>query len=256
LCDTQTLHHAIGTLQNLTKTKATDPRPFFVAVGFHKPHLPFVYPERFNNYYPIEDIQLPPNPFAPVDMPTIAWQGYGETRGYSDIAKLNASGKINTTLPDQVVKGLRRAYYAAVSYTDDNIGQLLSALDASGFAEDTVVAFWGDHGWHLGEHGEWDKHTNFDLNTHAPVMFKVPGPGGTAGGVRTMQPTETVDIFPTLVDFALGPGNRVRAVSGESTITHGKSSQPATNRHSHTTTARLHACTPPCTHTPQTCTRA
>eukprot|EP00937_MAST-01D_sp_MAST-1D-sp2_P000882 g882.t1 len=169
---------------------------------FKKPHLPFVFPDNFLDKYPEDSIQLPPNPYAPDGMPDVAWQAYGETRNYADIKKLNATGAINTTLPDATVKELRRAYYAAVSYTDDNVGQLLQALADEGLADDTVVVFWGDHGWHLGEHGEWDKHTNFDLNTHAPVMFRVPGL--TDGGVRTDEVSETVDIFPTLVDFAMG----------------------------------------------------
>ena len=148
---------------------------FFLAVGFHKPHLPFVFPEAYLDLYPPADISLPSNPYAPSAMPTIAWQKYGETRNYADIKATGATGDINTTLPDSLVLSLRRAYYAAVSYTDDNIGLVLTALSAEGLANETVVTFWGDHGWHLGEHGEWDKHTNFALNTHAPLMFRVPG---------------------------------------------------------------------------------
>jgi len=77
------------------------------------------------------------------DMPSYAWQSYGETRGYTDIAKLNASGAPNTTLPDQTTKELRRAYYASVSYTDDNIGRVLAALKENGLEKSTVVMFWG-----------------------------------------------------------------------------------------------------------------
>ena len=84
-----------------------------------------------------------------------------------------------------MVKALRRAYYSAVSYTDDNIGAVLSALETGGLASHTIVALWGDHGWSLGEHGLWDKHTNFDIDTHAPVMFRVPGL--TDGGISTEQ---------------------------------------------------------------------
>ena len=103
-----------------------DETPFFVAVGFHKPHLPFLFPEKFLDYYPLADIELPTNPYAPDGMPKIAWQAYGETRGYADIAKLNASGAINTTLPDAVVRSLRRGYYAAVSYTVNSFSLSLS----------------------------------------------------------------------------------------------------------------------------------
>jgi iduronate 2-sulfatase len=112
--------------------------------------LPFVFPEKFLQLYPAPSVQLPSNPFAPAGMPDIAWQAYGETRSYADIKKLNATGAINSTLPDATVLALRRAYYSAVSYTDDNIGQLLAELKAQGLADSTIVAFWGDHGWHLG----------------------------------------------------------------------------------------------------------
>ena len=147
LQDSQTLAHAKATLKLVAADHAKSPRqPWFVAVGFHKPHLPFVFPDTFLEKYPAESIQLPPNPYAPVGMPEVAWQSYGETRNYADIKRLNATGAINTTLPDTTVKELRRAYYAAVSYTDDNVGQLLQALEEEGLADDTVVVFWGDVG--------------------------------------------------------------------------------------------------------------
>ena len=168
LCDTQTKNHALSVLRNISKEReeGNGEENFFVAIGFHKPHLPFVFPKEFLDYYPQDEIQLPPNQFAPDGMPTIAWQPYGETRSYHDITALNASGAINTTLPAWKVKQLRRAYYSAVSYTDSNIGAVLDELDNLGLADNTLVVFWGDHGWQLGEHGEWDKHTNFDLATH------------------------------------------------------------------------------------------
>jgi len=202
LQDDMTLAHAKATLAAVAK----DPQqPFFVAVGFHKPHLPFVFPEEYLDMYPNGSVQVPPNMYAPDGMPAIAWQSWGETRNYADIKPLGLSGAPNASdggMPHAKTLEMRRAYYSAVSYTDDNIGQVLDALEQNGLANSTIIALWGDHGWHLGEHGEWDKHTNFDLNTHAPVMFRVPGL--TDGGIKTYTPTESVDIFPTLVDFALG----------------------------------------------------
>lgn len=157
LLDTQIRNKAVETIRGFGQQQANgeDTKPFFLAVGFHKPHLPWVFPEKYLEYYPV--VRLPDNNFAPYDMPTIAWQSYGETRGYADISALNASGSINTSLPHDKIKELRRAYYSSVSYTDDNIGAVLNALDDAGLKESTVVAFWGDHGWQLGEHGEWDK---------------------------------------------------------------------------------------------------
>ncbi len=199
LQDTQIANEAVRSIEEFSIQK--EKQNFFLAVGFHKPHLPFVFPERFLDYYPESEIGLPDNNYAPYDMPKLAWQNFGETRSYSDIAKLNATGAPNTSLPDSKILELRRAYYSAVSYTDDNIGQVLNALEKHDLADNTIVVFWGDHGWTLGEHSEFDKHTNWDIATHAPVMFRVPGL--TDNGVRTYEVTETVDIFPSIIDFAL-----------------------------------------------------
>jgi len=228
LKDTQIANAAVDWLHNISAKQ-----PFFMAVGFHKPHLPFVFPEKYLDIYPEDKIQLPLNPYAPIDMPTIAWQPYGETRGYGDIAALNCSGEINTTLPDFKVKELRRAYYAAVSYTDANVGRVLDALDKEGLTSSTIVVFWGDHGWQLGEHGEWDKHTNFDLATHAPVMFRVPGL--TENGITTKQMSSTIDIFPTLAKLALNhdlpkcPKNSTNV----QVCTEGEDLSPLISNHSH-----------------------
>ena len=104
------------------------------------------------------------------------------------------------TLPSQKIKELRRAYYAAVSYADYNIGRLLDKLSDLGLADSTVVVLWGDHGWQLGEHSEWCKHTNFEIAARAPLMVSVPGL--TDDGIRSDRLVEMVDIFPTLVEAA------------------------------------------------------
>ena len=95
---------------------------------------------------------------------------------------------------------MRRAYFAAVSYIDDLVGQVVSELDHLGLRNNTIISFWGDHGWQLGEHGEWAKHTNFELATHAPMMVHVPGL--TDKGIKTTALTEFVDLFPSLVEAA------------------------------------------------------
>lgn len=196
LRDQQIADHAIKTLKRLAPAARSGKQPFFIAVGFHKPHLPFVFPKSFLQYYP--SVKLPDNPYAPVDMPDVAWYDYGGLRGYKDIHDLHASGKINTTLPDQTVLSLRRAYYSALTFTDSLIGKVLAELDNLGLSNETIVSFWGDHGYQLGEHGEWCKQTNFELATHAPMMIHIPGK--TDKGIRTSQLTEFVDLFPTLVE--------------------------------------------------------
>lgn len=133
-------------------------------------------------------------------MPSIAWFTYGGLREFSDIVALNVTGDINTTLPDRAVLELRRAYYSAVSYIDSLVGRVITELDNLGLANSTIISFFGDHGWQLGEHGEWCKQTNFEIATHAPMMIHVPGL--TDAGVETRQLTEFVDLFPTLVEAA------------------------------------------------------
>eukprot|EP01063_Lacrimia_lanifica_P017823 TRINITY_DN24810_c0_g1_i1.p2 TRINITY_DN24810_c0_g1~~TRINITY_DN24810_c0_g1_i1.p2 ORF type:complete len:526 (+),score=179.90 TRINITY_DN24810_c0_g1_i1:225-1580(+) len=230
LPDTQVKDHAVEVLANLTKG-AWPEENFFLAVGFHKPHLPFIFPEEYLEYYPEGSVVLPPHQSAPKNMPAVAWTEYGELLGYEDQTPLG-TGAIGSVLPAADVLALRRAYYAAVSYMDGLVGEVVDALDASPFAKNTVVAFWGDHGWQLGEHGEWAKHTNFELATRAPVMIAVPGL--TDGGVTTSQFTELLDVFPTVVEAALGepmaacpPGEASRKVD---TCTEGTSLLPLATR--------------------------
>jgi len=175
LPDNQTADHAVAALARLkAEAAAGDTRPWFLAVGFHKPHLPFVASQHFfDDYYPPAAISLPPNQMPPAGMPPVAWSSYGELRAYTDVAQLNASGAPGTVLPSTDVLELRRAYYASVTQTDAMLGRVMAALEASGFEDQTVVSIWGDHGWQLGEHGEWCKHTNFGGSIGAAVVIAV-----------------------------------------------------------------------------------
>jgi len=130
----------------------------------------------------------------------IAWSDFDELRKYSDIGTQYGFGSINSTLPDLLVFMLRRAYFASISYIDSLVGQVLDQLKALNLTSDTVVMFIGDHGWQLGEHGEWCKHTNFELATHAPMMLHIPGL--TDSGLQSNALVEFVDIFPTIAEAA------------------------------------------------------
>jgi len=130
----------------------------------------------------------------------IAWSNFDELRKFSDIGTRYGYGSINTTFPDSLVLTLRRAYFASISYIDSLVGQVLNQLTALSLESNTVVLFIGDHGWQLGEHGEWCKHTNFELATRAPMMLSVPGL--TDGGIQSNALVEFVDIFPTIVEAA------------------------------------------------------
>ncbi|XP_046381443.2 iduronate 2-sulfatase-like [Haliotis rufescens] len=150
LQDTVTTDMAIQKLKSIAPKARSGQEPFFLAVGYHKPHLPFVFPEKFLSYYPDQSIHVPPNQYAPLDMPSLAWITYPELRHYKDIAALNATGAPNTTLPANVVKNLRRAYYSCISYIDEELGRVLAELEHQGLANDTIISFFGDHGWQLG----------------------------------------------------------------------------------------------------------
>ena len=200
LPDQQIISKAIEALKKYATKGKTGEQPFFLAAGMHRPHLPWLFPANFLDYYPEGDIKLPDNPYAPVNMPEVAWSFFQELRELKDIGTKYGYGAINTTLPDKLVLQLRRAYYASVSYVDSLVGEVVKAVDDLGLSDSTIISFWGDHGWQLGEHGEWAKHTNFELCTHAPMMVHVPGL--TDHGVITEQLTEFVDLFPTLVEAA------------------------------------------------------
>ena len=169
-------------------------RPFFLAVGYHKPHLPFVAPKKYFDLYDRESIKLADNPNPPEGVPQCAMYNWNDMRHYYGIPKVGP-------VPDEQARDLIHAYYACVSYVDAQIGRLLDQLDKLGVAENTIVVLWGDHGWQLGEHGMWDKHSNFETSTHAPLIVRVPGqrPG------RTTALVEFVDICPTLCELCRLP---------------------------------------------------
>ena len=164
-------------------------KPFFLAMGFYKPHLPFNSPRKYWDMYKPEDIKLADNPFIPKNAPTYATTNWGELRNYHGIPQ-------EGPCPDELSRQLIHGYYACVSYIDAQIGRLLDKLDRLNLSDKTVIILWGDHGWKLGEHAGWCKHTNFELDTHVPMILSVPGM--KTAGRRTRALTEYVDIYPTL----------------------------------------------------------
>lgn len=168
-------------------------QPFFLAVGFKKPHLPFCAPNKYWNLYDPEKLDLAENPVAPMGAPRSALTTWGELRGYAGMPE-------DGPMPDGLARKLIHGYYACVSYVDAMAGRVLDELDRLGLRENTIVVLWGDHGWKLGEHGMWCKHTNFEWDTHVPLIIRAPGM--KAPGQRTRALTEFVDIYPTLCDLA------------------------------------------------------
>lgn len=169
-------------------------KPFFLTVGFMKPHLPFVAPKKYWDLFDRDKISLAEFKQHAENSPEYAYHKFGELRSYSDIPS-----DFNTDLDEAKQRELIHGYYACVAYIDAQVGKVLDELDKSGLADITIIVLWGDHGWHLGDHGLWCKHTNFEQATKAPLIISAPGfkPGQKAQGM-----TEFVDIFPTLVELA------------------------------------------------------
>jgi iduronate 2-sulfatase len=170
--------------------RTNDREPFFLALGFRKPHLPFTAPKR---YWDLYDGRVIPPPFPekpPTGAPAVALHDSVELRGYSDLPQHGDFSAVQTA-------ELRRAYYAATSFTDAQIGRVLEALRAEGLDRRTWIVVLSDHGYHLGEQGLWVKTTNYEADTRVPLII-VP-PGGSAGGV-TSALSELLDLYPTLVD--------------------------------------------------------
>jgi arylsulfatase A-like enzyme len=179
---------AVSTLRGLSKTS----QPFFLAVGFIKPHLPFVSPKKYWDLYDPAAIQLAPNPFRPKGAPPYAILPGSEMRAYHGIPE--------GSVPPDLARQLKHGYYAAISYTDAQVGKVLDELDRLGLRKNTIVILWGDHGWKLGEHDAWCKHSNVENDVNAPLLLSAPGI--KAAGTRSIALVEFVDIYPTLSELA------------------------------------------------------
>lgn len=196
--DGDTASQAIAHLEEFAKAPE---QPFFLAVGFLKPHLPFNAPKKYWDLYDREAIRLPANNYAAKNAPAIATHTSGELRAYAGI---QPQGPVDA----ETARSLIHGYYACVSFTDACIGRVLDALDESGLEENTMVVLWGDHGWQLGEHGMWNKHSCFETSMHAPLIIVPPKASQTgqenpiASGTRVSSLVEFIDIYPTLCDVA------------------------------------------------------
>ena len=181
-------------IQDLQRFAKTD-QPFFLAVGFYKPHLPFIAPSRFWDRYPFDQVRLPDNYFVPKDAPPVAIHNWGELRAYADVPKRGP-------MEDDFARRLIQGYYACVSYTDAHIGRLLDELDALELSSNTIIVLWGDHGWNLGEHTLWCKHCCFETSMNAPLVINAPMVDGVEGGAKTTSLAEFIDIYPSLCELA------------------------------------------------------
>jgi arylsulfatase A-like enzyme len=186
--DGQNAKLAVATLGVMAKQQ----QPFFLALGFSKPHLPFVAPKKYWDLYDPAKIQLAPNKFRPKDAPDYAIQPGGELRNYHGIPE--------GSIPDDLARQLKHGYYAAISYMDAQLGLVLDELDRLDLAKNTIVVLWGDHGWKLGEHDAWCKHSNAENDTNGALLLSVPGM--KHAGAKATGLVEFVDIYPTLAELA------------------------------------------------------
>jgi len=184
-------------IEILKELKAAN-KPFFLSVGYYRPHLPFNAPEKYWDMYDRNQIPLAKNQFVPKNTPAYLVHGERELRGYSDCNDLPFPNEKPWDVNRQ--REIKHGYYASVSYIDAQIGRLLNELEKLGLAENTIVVLWGDHGWKLGEHNGWCKQTNYEIDTRVPLI--ISGSGVKSKGKQSNALTEFVDIYPTLCEMA------------------------------------------------------
>jgi arylsulfatase A-like enzyme len=190
LLDGDTTRAAIDAIGELVKKPE---QPFFLAVGFANPHVPWVAPKKYFDLYRAESLPLPDNRYAPKNAPAFAATTGDDFFWYANVPK---DRKITTEFGRQCLHG----YLAAISYVDACVGRLLAELDRLGLRENTVVIFWGDHGYYMGEHNWWGgKHNNYEGATRAPLI--VAAPGRKAAGADCRALVEFVDVYPSLVEL-------------------------------------------------------
>ncbi len=173
----------------IRQLQAPHDKPFFLACGVHKPHLPWVVPRKYYEMFPLDRIQLPP--YQQNDLNDLPAAAVRMARPNGDHKQILESGRWKTAV---------QSYLAAIAYTDMNVGRLLDALDKSPYAKNTIICFWGDHGWHLGEKHHWRKFTLWEEATRAPLIWVVPGV--TQPGTVCARTVDFMSIYPTLCELA------------------------------------------------------
>lgn len=186
---------------SLLREMAADPAPFFLAVGYKKPHLPFAAPTKFFDLYERESFGLEVWQAAPEGSDaSYILMGNNEMRSY--VPAPGPDGVVTQypegRLTDEQQRELLHGYHASVSFIDSLLAELLEELEKTGQADNTIIVLWGDHGWHLGDHGMWGKHTTMEQANRVPMLIRVPGKAGAFADTLV----ELMDLFPTLADLA------------------------------------------------------
>lgn len=182
---------ATESIRQLDQLAADTDRPFFLAVGMIRPHLPFGAPAKYLEAY--RNVELPVIEHSTKPSGKTTWHGSGEFMRY------NRWGRDPNVDPEFALE-VRRHYAACISYADAQVGKLLDRVDALGIAENTIIVLWGDHGWHLGEHAIWGKHSLFEESLRSPLLIQYPGM--PSPGQATDAIVESIDLFPTLCELS------------------------------------------------------
>lgn len=182
--------HAMQRLHELAYTQ----KRFLMCFGFHRPHLPFFAPRKYWDLYDPADIEVPPLKTRPEGAPPYALASSGETRNYA-----NTEQDRSEPFSDEFSRRMTHGYLACVSYIDSLFGELMRTLCKLKLEKETIVVVWGDHGYKLGEYGQYNKHTNYEVDVRVPLIVHVPGM--ETAGQRTSALVETVDIFPSLLEL-------------------------------------------------------
>jgi iduronate 2-sulfatase len=192
-----------GAQNELVKRKLTQlaesDQPFFFGLGYFRPHLPFTAPKRYWDLYDKDSIPLAQNPARPKGSPIFGMNSMYELRhydGFRHIGHPTSDFRMN----EDTARTLRQGYYASVSYVDALIGEVVSHLKSVGLYDNTIIIWWGDHGWKLGDHNSWGKMTNYNIDLQVPMIIRYPEQ--SVRGSQTYAMTELVDMFPSLCELA------------------------------------------------------
>lgn len=166
---------------------------FFLALGFTKPHLPFCAPRKYWELYDRSKLPMAEYTQPPQGAPRYAGKTIGELNQYKPVPQ-------NPPLTEDLKRTLIHGYYASLSYMDAQLGRVLDEVDRLKLDRNTIIVLWGDHGYHLGDHGTWTKHTNYEQANRIPIVISAPGV--TSPGSTTSELIETVDLFPTIAELA------------------------------------------------------
>lgn len=175
------------------KSVAKEETPFLLFIGYQKPHTPFNAPKRYWDLYDPATLPLAPNPFPPQGAPDFALSDWRYVHSFGGVPDAGP-------FPEPIARKTLHAYFACISYIDSLVGDLIAALEETGEADNTIIALWSDHGYQLGDHGMWCKHTNFETSTRIP--FILVDPRGHRQGQRASARVELIDMYPTLTDLA------------------------------------------------------